>query len=288
VPTTTKGITSPASTADTRLWVHLQTLAEDVDTELDDYAPLASPALTGNPTAPTQAASNNSTRVATTAYVDTADALKAPLASPTLTGTPAAPTAAADTNTTQVATTAFVIGQAGANTPQANGTAAVGTSKKYSREDHVHAAGSAGATYYIKSADETVSASTTLQNDDHFAASLSAAGTYHVQIRALLDFPTGGYFKHDFTYSGTVTSATRTWLYVLGASSPYPAFGAGALDITTALATATGNPGVGPLTIDLIIVVSTSGTLQFRWAQVSASGSTVLRARSVMSVLKIA
>jgi hypothetical protein len=35
-------------------------------------APLASPALTGNPTAPTQTAGNNSTRVATTAYVDTA------------------------------------------------------------------------------------------------------------------------------------------------------------------------------------------------------------------------
>ena len=35
-------------------------------------------------------------------------ATKAPLASPALTGTPTAPTAAANTNTTQVATTAFV------------------------------------------------------------------------------------------------------------------------------------------------------------------------------------
>lgn len=33
-------------------------------------APLASPALTGNPTAPTQSTGNNSTRLATTAYVD--------------------------------------------------------------------------------------------------------------------------------------------------------------------------------------------------------------------------
>jgi len=37
-------------------------------------APLASPALTGNPTAPTQASSDNSTRLATTAYVTTATA----------------------------------------------------------------------------------------------------------------------------------------------------------------------------------------------------------------------
>lgn len=71
-------------------------------------APLASPALTGTPTAPTASAADNSTKIATTAYVDTADALKANLASPTFTGTPAAPTAAGGTNTTQVATTAFV------------------------------------------------------------------------------------------------------------------------------------------------------------------------------------
>ena len=71
-------------------------------------APLASPALTGNPTAPTQTAGNNSTRIATTAYADAIAALKANLASPTFTGTPAAPTAAAATNTTQLATTAFV------------------------------------------------------------------------------------------------------------------------------------------------------------------------------------
>jgi hypothetical protein len=63
---------------------------------------------------------------------------KAPLASPALTGTPTAPTAAADTNTTQVATTAFVVGQAGSTTPLVNGTAAVGTSLRYSRQDHVH------------------------------------------------------------------------------------------------------------------------------------------------------
>lgn len=39
---------------------------------------------------------------------DTIDALKAPLASPALTGTPTAPTASEGTNTTQIATTAFV------------------------------------------------------------------------------------------------------------------------------------------------------------------------------------
>lgn len=72
-------------------------------------ANLASPVLTGTPTAPTAAALTSSTQLATTAYADTADAFKAPLSSPALTGTPTAPTATVGTNTTQLATTAFVL-----------------------------------------------------------------------------------------------------------------------------------------------------------------------------------
>lgn len=60
------------------------------------------------------------------------------LTSPTITGTPTAPTAAADTNTTQVATTAYVIGQASSTSPNALGSAAVGTSNRYARADHTH------------------------------------------------------------------------------------------------------------------------------------------------------
>ena len=41
----------------------------EVDTKLSSKADLASPALTGNPTAPTQASGNNSTRLASTAFV---------------------------------------------------------------------------------------------------------------------------------------------------------------------------------------------------------------------------
>jgi hypothetical protein len=63
----------------------------------------------------------------------------ATLDSPSLTGTPISTTAAADTNTTQIATTAYVVGQASSTTPAATGTAAVGTSLKYARADHVHA-----------------------------------------------------------------------------------------------------------------------------------------------------
>ncbi|WP_276360221.1 hypothetical protein, partial [Daejeonella sp. H1SJ63] len=48
--------------------------------------------------------------------------LKAPLASPALTGVPTAPTAAPGTNTTQVATTAFVTAAAAAGTVDADAT----------------------------------------------------------------------------------------------------------------------------------------------------------------------
>ena len=68
----------------------------------------ASPTLTGTPKAPTASQGNNSTQIATTAYVDTGLATKAPIASPTLTGTPKAPTAAASSNDTTIATTAYV------------------------------------------------------------------------------------------------------------------------------------------------------------------------------------
>ncbi|EIY5719298.1 TPA: phage tail protein [Escherichia coli] len=107
------------------------------------YAPKASPTFTGTPKAPTPAAGNNTTQIATTAFVQAALltlidgapatldtlkeiaaainndpkfsttinntlALKAPLSSPALTGTPTAPTAAQSVNNTQIATTAFV------------------------------------------------------------------------------------------------------------------------------------------------------------------------------------
>jgi hypothetical protein len=78
------------------------------------FAPLASPGFTGNPTAPTQSAADNSTKLATTAYVDNAGTFKANLNSPTFTGTPSLPTGTigvtqtAGDNSTKLATTAYV------------------------------------------------------------------------------------------------------------------------------------------------------------------------------------
>lgn len=66
------------------------------------------------------------------------DVTLAPLASPAFTGTPTAPTAAVDTNSTRLATTAFVLGQAASEAPAMDGSAAAGASTRYARADHVH------------------------------------------------------------------------------------------------------------------------------------------------------
>ncbi|HFO3649821.1 TPA: phage tail protein [Escherichia coli] len=114
--------------------------AQDPHTQ---YAQKHNPTFTGEPKAPTPAAGNNTTRIATTEFVQAAItalingapatldtlkeiaaainndpkfsttinnalALKAPLSSPALTGTPTAPTASQSVNNTQIATTAFV------------------------------------------------------------------------------------------------------------------------------------------------------------------------------------
>ena len=53
---------------------YINSLSSNAQDQIDLKAPLASPALTGNPTAPTQSAGDNSTKLATTAYVDNSTA----------------------------------------------------------------------------------------------------------------------------------------------------------------------------------------------------------------------
>ncbi|WP_430624568.1 phage tail protein [Salmonella enterica] len=76
--------------------------------ELDKKANLDSPNLTGTPTAPTTAESDNSQKIATTAFIKQVLLAYAKLASPDFTGKPTAPTADQSSNDTQLATTAFV------------------------------------------------------------------------------------------------------------------------------------------------------------------------------------
>ena len=78
--------------------------------EVADAAPWAG--ITGKPTSFTP--TSHSHPISQVTGLQTALDAKAPLASPALSGTPTAPTAAAGTNTTQLATTAFVAAAMGA------------------------------------------------------------------------------------------------------------------------------------------------------------------------------
>src|SRR5205807_10046 len=92
----------------------------------------------GTPAMDGTAARGSSTHGARADHIHPTDTSRAPLASPALTGTPTVPTAAVDTNTTQAASTAFVLAQAGSATPVIDGSATVGTSTRFARQDHVH------------------------------------------------------------------------------------------------------------------------------------------------------
>jgi hypothetical protein len=92
-------------------WIVAQVNLNAVNsTALLPYALLNNPAFTGTPTAPTAAVNDNSTQLATDAFVQSqlANNAYAPLASPALTGTPTAPTQAFGAYNTTLATTAFV------------------------------------------------------------------------------------------------------------------------------------------------------------------------------------
>jgi len=114
---------------------YVQKHRAQINTALDLKAPIASPAFTGTPSAPTVAVTDGtgeagSSKIANTEYVvnrinrtlesyytkTTTDTLisgavspLAPKASPTFTGIPSAPTPATNTNTTQIATTAYTV-----------------------------------------------------------------------------------------------------------------------------------------------------------------------------------
>lgn len=208
-PALTGTPTAPTAAADTNT-TQLATTAYVVG---QAYAKLASPSLTGTPTAPTASADTSTTQIATTAYV--VGQAYAKLASPTLTGTPAAPTAATDTSTTQIATTAFVTGQAAGTSPVMAGTAAVGTSVKFARADHVHPSDTSKANLASPALTGTPTAPTAVAdtNTTQIATTAYVVGQAYAKLAspALTGTPTAPTAAVD-----TSTTQIATTAYVVG------------------------------------------------------------------------
>ena len=150
---------------------------------------------------------------------------KAPLASPALTGVPTAPTAAADTSTTQIATTAFAKAEADAAQAAAEATASAdATSKANAAQSAAEATAAADATSKAnaaKSGAETTAqgyASTAQNNAQTFATNAingldtddieeGAANLYHTDARA------------KSSAAALLTGATLTNITITGSGS---------------------------------------------------------------------
>ncbi|MDP2413450.1 hypothetical protein, partial [Daejeonella sp.] len=239
------------------------------------FAPLAGPTFTGTPTLPTgtiavtQTAANNTTAVATTAYVDAADNLKANLASPALTGTPTAPTAAAATNTTQVATTEFV------QTAIPVTVVALGT-------------------------DATANATTTLNVVTGMTTTV-AAGTYTFQyfVRYQSSVTTTG-VRFAVNHTGTVSTFVWNWRYsdvgsaastatpdqdgIIAASQVVAGFASRAVSTTTrgtTLSVDTANSDMLVI-IEGVMIVTATGSLQLYHGSETAASTQVMAGTSLI------
>ena len=123
--TGTYGLPYPLQTDPVDVVADVESLATAIDLELLLKAPLESPAFTGNATATTQNNADNSTRIATTAFVKSQSYLTttnaaltyAPISNPIFTGTVTLPLGTAGVVTT---TSSGVIGST-AILPIANG-----------------------------------------------------------------------------------------------------------------------------------------------------------------------
>jgi len=237
------------------------------------YALLASPTFSGTPslptgtTATTQSAADGSTKLATTLYVDTADALKANLASPTFTGTPVLPTGttgvkqtAAD-NSTKLATTSYV--------DSLSGNAASGVNKIIRR-----------------SADTATRASVTaLANDDASGGTLAwaiAASEVWAFFAAIAVTATGS--TTDFKCGWSVpASATMLWGAMGSQSNNVTGFGASPTTASPiALLTESGALSVGSANLTFgvniqgwVVNSTNAGTVTFQWAQAASSAETI-------------
>jgi hypothetical protein len=153
--------------------------------------------------------------------------------------------------------------------------------------------------FAYKTATQTVSASTTLVDDTHMTVALPAAGTYVVTAMFLASGTAAGDLKVAWAYTGTLTNGYRGGQGPSSASTDaLAATNAGTVRSAAAGNTASTVTSSAPYGVDGtnfsciqeagVIIVSTTGTLKVQWAQLAASGSTVLQPGSFLWARRVA
>jgi hypothetical protein len=134
-----------------------------------------------------------------------------------LTGGGTSTTPATDNNSTNIATTAFVVGQAAATAPVMDGTATVGTSLRYARQDHVHPTDTSRAPLASPTFTGTVTIPAGASISGYLTTS-SASSTYApLASPALTGTPTA-----PTATLGTNTTQIATTAFVIANSSSFP------------------------------------------------------------------
>lgn len=160
-----------------------------------------------------------------------------------LAGDSTATTQAVNTNNTSLASTAFVLGQASATNPLMNNAVAVGTSFRYSREDHVHPVDTSRAPAAGSAAVNTLGTVTTgTWNASIVAGQYGGTGVANTgrtitlggNVVTAAAFTTAGAFATTLTSTGAtnVTLPTTGTLAVQGTGTSLSQFGTGSTTST--------------------------------------------------------
>ena len=136
---------------------------------------------------------------------------------------------------------------------------------------HSHAGGS-GATAIRKLGNETINNSSTLQNDDHLVAAVEANKSYAFLLSVAFAPLAASDFKMDFAIpSGASGTKILNAFWTDGSVSATWSTGHTALATDVPLLLSSGTPLAAFIMSGIVVVDSTAGNLQFRWAQNSAA-----------------
>lgn len=139
--------------------------------------------------------------------------------------------------------------------------------------------------YALKLADEALTTNTTPQSDDELLLSVAANSKYLVEMHLVFNSPAAA----DMKLQWSIPSGVSGWWTATGQN-----LGAASETVWQGLlawggqAQIEGNAADKAVLVRGVLVTTSSGTLTFQWSQNSSSGTTTVRANSLLVLQKIA